>query len=113
LSLGPDNLPKAQLMVDVTVSDNPETGSYDASIDGTVVGMLVYRRKGGRIIFTHTIVQEAHRGKGIATGLVRNALDDVRARGLRLTNYCTFVDDFVTENPEYSDLLDRGTGQRH
>jgi uncharacterized protein len=100
-------------MVDVTVSDNSGTGSYDASIDGTVVGMLVYRRKGGRIIFTHTIVQEEYRGKGIATGLVRNALDDIRARGLRLTNFCTFVDDFVTENPEYSDLLDRGTGQRH
>ncbi|WP_433508337.1 GNAT family N-acetyltransferase [Pseudonocardia halophobica] len=75
--------------------------------------MLVYRRKGDRLIFTHTVVQEEHRGKGVATGLVRYALDDARARGLRLTNYCTFVDDFVAVNPEYSDLLDRGTGQRH
>ena len=62
--------------MDVTVRNNTDAGSYDAVVDGQVVGMVVYERKGDRIIVRHTIVQPEHRGQGIATTLVRAALDD-------------------------------------
>jgi predicted GNAT family acetyltransferase len=94
--------------MDVAVRNNVDAGSYDAVIDGHVVGMVVYERKGDRIIVRHTIVQPDHRGQGIATILVRAALDDIVANGLRLTNFCGFLTDFIAANPEYAHVLDAG-----
>lgn len=92
--------------MDVTVRNNVDAGSYDAVVDGTVVGMVVYERKGDRVIVQHTIVQPDHRGQGIATTLVRATLDDLAANGLRLTNYCGFLTEFIAAHPEYAGLLD-------
>lgn len=89
-----------------TVQDNTNTGSYDAVADNRVVGMIVYRRYDTRIVFTHTIVDNDYRGKGIATRLVAGALEDVAAKGLTLTNYCTFVADYIADHPTYKTLLD-------
>jgi uncharacterized protein len=33
-------------------------------------------------------------------------LDDVRAKGLTLTNFCDFVARYIDAHPEYADLLD-------
>jgi hypothetical protein len=91
---------------ELTIRDNPESLCYDALIDGEVVGTIVYEHSGPRIVFRHTIVEPAYRGRGIATTLVRTALDDVRAKGIPLSNYCGFVAEFITAHPEYQDLID-------
>jgi len=76
-------------------------------IDGQVAGTIVYERTGGtRIVFTHTVVEPAFRGQGVGAALVRGALDDVRAKGLTLTNFCDFVGHYMQAHPEYLDLLD-------
>lgn len=90
----------------LSITDNSQTGSYDATVGDEVVGMVVYRRFPGRVVFTHTIVHPDHRGRGIASQLVRAALDDLSAKQLKLTNYCTFVADFIADNPAYADLID-------
>ncbi len=89
-----------------TVQNNTESRSYDAIVDDKVVGMIVYEQRGDRIMFHHTIVEPDFRRRGIATTLVRGALDDVRAHGQTLTNYCGFVSDFITANPAYAGLID-------
>jgi uncharacterized protein len=38
--------------------------------------------------------------------LVRAALDDLVANGMSLTNYCSFVSEFIADNPGYATLLD-------
>ncbi|GLX93904.1 GNAT family N-acetyltransferase [Herbidospora sp. NBRC 101105] len=90
------------------VQRNGVSGSYDAIIDGQVVGMIVYHPQRGdqRVTFSHTIIQPEYRGRGIATRLVKHALDDLRARGLKLTNYCTFVADYIADHPDYKELID-------
>ena len=92
--------------MDVTVRNNVDAGSYDAVIDEHVVGMVVYERKGDRVVVRHTIVEPGHRGQGIATTLVRATLDDLAANGLSLTNYCGFITGFIAVHPEYAHLLD-------
>jgi predicted GNAT family acetyltransferase len=46
------------------------------------------------------------RGQGIATDLIRTVLDDVRAQGRTVTNYCPVVAAFIDDHPEYADLVD-------
>src|SRR4051794_18079852 len=90
----------------IHVRNNHESRSYDAVLDGRVVGMIVYERVASRLMIRHTIVEPEFRGSGIGRTLVQAALDDVRASGLTLTNYCSFVGDFLEANPEYGDLVD-------
>ncbi|MEV6237482.1 GNAT family N-acetyltransferase [Lentzea sp. NPDC051838] len=90
------------------VQKNGDSGSYDAVVDGRVVGMIVYHvpKHGDRVTFSHTIVDPEYRGRGIATRLTKHALDDLRAQDLKLTNYCAFVADYIADHPEYKDLVD-------
>jgi predicted GNAT family acetyltransferase len=91
---------------EITVRDNTESKVYDALIGDQVVGTIVYERSGQRLVFSHTIVEPEFRGRGIGTVLVTKALDDVRARGMTLTNYCGFVAAFIAAHPDYADLID-------
>ena len=91
---------------EVSIRDNMESLCYDALIDGEVIGTVVYEYSGPRIVFLHTIVDPEFRGRGIGTTLVTAALDDVRARGLTLSNYCAFVSEFIGAHPQYADLID-------
>lgn len=90
----------------VEVRDNPESRCYDALIDGEVVGSLVYEVEGPRIVLTHTWIEPARREHGIGTALIKGALDDLRAKGAKITVYCSFVTEFMDAHPEYADLLD-------
>src|SRR3954453_23298528 len=92
---------------EVAVKNNTEARSYDAFVDGEVAGSLVYEHAGERrVVFTHTFVNPRFREQGVGNTLVRGALDDVRAKGWTLTNFCDFVARYIDAHPEYADLLD-------
>ena len=97
--------------MDVQVQDVPERKRYegrDGGPDGPLVGIASYDvTADGVMIFTHTEVPPQLGGRGIAGALVRYALDDVRARGLKAMPACSYVVDYVRRNPEYEDLLTR------
>jgi predicted GNAT family acetyltransferase len=46
------------------------------------------------------------RGRGIAMELIRQVLDEVRAQGRTVTNYCPVVLTFLERNPSYAELID-------
>jgi predicted GNAT family acetyltransferase len=91
---------------EITVRDNTESQTYDALIGDQVIGTIVYEHAGPRLVFRHTIVEPEFRRRGIGTTLVTRALDDVRAKGVTLTNYCGFVSEFIAAHPGYADLID-------
>lgn len=88
----------------IEVRDNPQRSRYEISVDGEVIGFVEYTRKDDVVTLTHTEVGEERRERGVASQLVREALDDVRARKLGLDAQCEFVKRFVERNPEYADL---------
>ena len=92
--------------MDIKVENNPVAGTYDAIVDGKVVGMVVCERANHRVIVLHTIIEPEYRGRGIGNVLVRETLDDLLAQGLTLTNFCGFITKFIASNPEYARVLD-------
>ncbi len=92
--------------MDPTVTDVPEAGRYEARADDRVLGLAAYQRQGDRVVFTHTEVDPDAEGGGVGSTLVRGALDDVRARGLRAVPRCSFVRAWIDRHPDYADLVD-------
>ena len=88
------------------VRDNRDRTRYEIREDGELAGFLQYSMRGGRLILVHTEIDDAHDGRGLASVLVRGALDDIRSRGLCIVPICPYVERFVQKHPEYDDLVD-------
>jgi uncharacterized protein len=91
----------------VVVSDEPSDGRYEATIDGAYAGGAWYELDGDVITFTHTVVEPDFEGQGVGGALAQYALDDVRARGLRVIPRCPFIARWIHRHPDYVDLLTR------
>lgn len=87
-----------------TITNNAARNRYEVGVEGHVAH-ADYVIDGDVITFTHTIVPGELEGRGIASRLIRFALEDVRARGLRVIARCPFVAAFIRKHPEWADLL--------
>jgi len=85
-------------MIDVV--NNRAVGRYET--DG---GHIAYTRDGDVVTMFHTEVDPELEGRGIGSELVRQALDDVRAQGLRVVPSCPFVAAYIEAHPAYADLV--------
>ena len=94
--------------MDVEVIDNPDKARFEILADGELAGFVLYHLRGTEIAFTHTETDDRFRGHGLASQLVRTALDQARARHLAVLPYCPFVRSWITEHPEYADLVPAG-----
>ncbi len=86
------------------IVDNNAAHRYELDIDGHIAAAY-YELSGNVITFTHTEVPTELGGKGIGSKLVKGALDQVRARGLRVVAQCPFVKAYIGKHPEYADLV--------
>jgi predicted GNAT family acetyltransferase len=90
----------------VSVVHRPDERRYELLVDGEHAGELVYRDRGdGVVAFLHTEVDPTVQRRGLGSALVAGALDDARARGLRVVPLCPFVDAYIRRYPEYADLV--------
>ena len=97
-------------MTDINVVNNETDQRYEAWLGEALAGFSAYTLDGGLITFTHTQVADAFEGKGVASTLIRAALEDVRTRGGRKVRpLCPFVGAFIQRHEEYRDLLPAGT----
>lgn len=91
--------------MDLEVVDNPAQARYEIRADGELAGVIQYHLRDGVIAFLHTETDPRFRGHGVAGTLVRSSLDAARERHLALLPYCPFVRSWLTEHPEYADLV--------
>ena len=92
--------------MELTVTDVPQAGRYEVRAGDRVLGLTAYQRRGDQVVFTHTEVDPDTEGGGVGSTLVRGALDDVRAHGLRVVPRCSFVRGYIERHPDYADLVD-------
>ncbi|MBO3085213.1 GNAT family N-acetyltransferase [Cellulomonas fengjieae] len=98
-------------MTDVRVTDATDEHRFEArSPDGVLLGFTVYDTIGATVVFTHTEVDPALEGQGIASMLVKAALDAVRASGRDVVAFCPYVKAWLGRHPDYQDLLRTAQG---
>ena len=83
----------------------PEAGRYELRLDGRLIGLAAYRRRNGRIVFTHTEVDEAYGGRGLGSRLAATALDDAEREGLEVVPLCSFIVQYIDRHPRYGALV--------
>lgn len=91
---------------EVAVTDAPERSRFEITVDGELAGFAEYRLRPGRVVFTHTEVDDAHQGRGLAGRLAQAALDQVRDRGLQVIPLCPYIAAYIRKHPEYVELVD-------
>lgn len=95
-----------------TVQDNPELHRYELFQDGELAALAEYRLHGSVADFVHTETADRFGGQGLATELIREALDDARRRGWQVRPFCPFVRQFIADHHEYRDLVPRSEQAR-
>ena len=85
------------------VEHQPARERFATRVDGHEAE-LDYRRRDDLLIITHTGVPQAIGGRGIASALVKAAMDYARAEGLRVRPACSYAEAWLRRHPEYADL---------
>jgi uncharacterized protein len=96
-----DPLPAAE----AEIVDVPAKSRYELRLRGRLIGLLAYRRRDGRIAFTHTEVVPACEGRGFGSRLAEVALEDARRQSLDVVPLCPFIAHFIERHPEYEGLV--------
>jgi uncharacterized protein len=91
---------------DVRVVDVPGRSRFEIRVEGELAGLAEYRMRPGRIVFTHTEVDDRFQGRGLAGRLARAALDSARDRGLQVAPLCPYIVRYIRRHPEYVPLVD-------
>ena len=86
------------------VRNNADLNRYELGAEGQTA-VAYYKLAPGVMTLTHTETPMALRGRGIASRLIRGALEDVRARGFKVVPRCPFVSAYMAKHPEFGDLL--------
>ena len=96
----------AQAEQPLRIEDDREAHRYKVWMGDEFAAYSEYENEPGRIVFTHTVVRPKFEGRGIGSRLAKFAVDDVRARGLRITPICPFVRSWLERHHEYDPIVD-------
>jgi predicted GNAT family acetyltransferase len=93
------------------VRHNADAKRFEVVLDGDLA-RADYRMSGGVMRLVHTEVPPRFEGRGIASALVRAALEHARREGLQVEPACSYVATYMRRHPETHDLLAPGVGLR-
>ena len=95
----------ADLTVIARVVHSLSQERYEAFIDDELVGFLDYQPRDDQVVITHTVVFDRHAHHGIGGQLVRHVLDDIAQSGRKVVPVCSFVQQFIADNPAYAAMV--------
>jgi len=91
-------------MNETSVRDNKAKSRFELDVEGAVAFANYYLTP-STVIITHTETPRPLRGRGIASELVKGALQLIRADGHKVVAGCGFVVDYLQKHPEYADIV--------
>ena len=84
---------------------DPEKSRSAAYDDETCIGIAEVKESEGRWIITHTEVDSAYGGQGIARRLIEEIVAEARRAGKKIVPLCSYADKMMTGKEEYRDVL--------
>jgi predicted GNAT family acetyltransferase len=99
-----DEMKTSGITAMAAVRDNKPQNRFELDVEGTIA-FANYRQTPQAVIITHTETPRALRGRGIASELVKGALDLIRRDGKKVIAGCGFVVDYLDRHPEEADLV--------
>ncbi|GAA4404486.1 GNAT family N-acetyltransferase [Fodinibacter luteus] len=95
---------------EVVVTRNEDETRWEAHVGGVLAGFAAYRPGERVVVFTHTEVDPAFKGRGVGDALARHALDEVAAEGTRRVRpACPFIRAWIDRHPDYAALVQGAT----
>lgn len=88
-----------------TVRDNPTESRFEVLTDDTVAGYAEYTVSDGAMTLTHTVVDDAFAGQGLAKELAEGVLSQARERELSVVPTCSFMASYIGKNQQWADLV--------
>ncbi len=73
--------------------------TYELVVDGQTVSVVGYEQRGTTVVLLHTATVPEFRNRGLATQLVGEVLEDLRARQLTPSVVCPFIRAYLREQP--------------
>jgi hypothetical protein len=89
----------------VRVRDVPGQSRFEIVVNDEPAGFAEYHLRPGLITFTHTVVDPAFQGRGLAGVLIKAALDTARRRELNVNPLCPYVAGWLRKHPDYQPLV--------
>ena len=90
----------------MSIQHDTANQEFTTTRDGHAAELAYARPSDDVIDFTHTFVDEALRGQGLADELARTALAYAREQKLKVQTTCTFMASFVERHhADYADML--------
>jgi uncharacterized protein len=89
----------------VSVRDNPRVFRFELRVNEVFAGYVSYRDARSGRAFEYTVIATEYEGMGLASQLIRYALDEARAAGRNVLPFCPFVRSFIQQHPAYVDLV--------
>jgi predicted GNAT family acetyltransferase len=99
------NAPREANEAVISVRDNPRVSRFELRVNEVIAGYVTYRDARSGRAFEHTVIATEYQGMGLASQLIRSALDEARATGRTVLPFCPFVRSFIQQHPAYVDLV--------
>lgn len=91
--------------MEITHQKRNEIGFFLAEEAGTQMGYLTYERQGDALFsITHTVVEKAFQGRGVAKALLNEAVAFAREKGYKIIPVCSYVETMFQRDPSYNDV---------
>lgn len=85
-------------MTTPSIVHNSAAQRFETTVEGHL-SIIEYRLDSDAIIFTHTEVPEALRGRGLASKLVEAAVTFARNENKRIMSECSYVTAWLARHP--------------
>ncbi len=84
---------------------DPADTCFELTLENEVAS-LKYHHEDNTMVISHTFVPAGLRGTGVASRLVRGALDEARNQGWNVRSECSYVTSFLeSHHDDYADLI--------
>jgi predicted GNAT family acetyltransferase len=93
--------------MEVKIKENKEKKRFEAEVENKLA-LIEYIRAEDKMYLTHTEVPSELEGKGIASSMAKQVLQQIKDEDLKLVPLCPFIASYVKRHPEWKEILAEG-----